>query len=470
MFEEKSLIQKSACEIVDLLKTLEISPLELLDVLENRILEVDGKINALPIRCFDRAREHARRMMETPINERGLLAGLPVAIKDLTAVADVRFTSGSVLFENYIAPVSDPLVEVIEARGGIIYAKSNTPEFGAGGNTFNDVFGATLNPWDVSKSVAGSSGGAAAALASGTAWLAHGSDLGGSLRNPASFCGIVGLRPCPGRIPTVNKILPFQNLGVQGPMARNVADISLFFDAMTGQTSIAPLSLPSPKQTFLAASQVRNKPSKVAFSYGLGYMPVEKEVAEICKKAAMNFEQQGVIVEETDPDLENVIETFWTLRCNLFATMMKEMAEQNPTKMMPELLGNIREGLNISSNEVREAELARGKIFNSMVGFFEEYDLLLAPSTVVSPFPVENRFVESCEGHKFNKYVDWLGIAFLATLASCPAISLPAGTTSNGLPVGVQLIGPNMGEGSVLSAAQFLEDLIGESPVPIDPR
>ena len=312
MFQEKNLIQKSACEIVDLLKSREISPLELLDILEDRILEVDGKINALPIRCFDRAREHARRIMEVPINERGLLAGLPVAIKDLTAVGGVRFTSGSVLFENHIAPESDPLVEVIEARGGIIYAKSNTPEFGAGGNTFNDVFGATLNPWDIGKSVAGSSGGAAAALASGTAWLAHGSDLGGSLRNPASFCGIVGLRPSPGRIPNANKELPFQNLGVQGPMARNIADISLFFDAMVGEFSTAPLSLPSPKRTFFAASQVREKPGKVAFSSGLGYMPVEKEVAEICKKAAMNFEQQGVIVEETDPDLENVIETFWT--------------------------------------------------------------------------------------------------------------------------------------------------------------
>ena len=263
------MIQKTAIEIVDLLRTQQVTPIELLEILEFRINDVDGQVNALPTKCFDRARLHADRLIELPIEERGLLAGLPIVIKDLTPVADVLFTSGSVLFENNIAQESDILVKRIETRGGIVYAKSNTPEFGAGGNTFNDIFGATLNPWNLTKSVAGSSGGSAAALASGTAWLAHGSDLGGSLRNPASFCGVVGLRPTPGRVSTGPKILPFQNLGVQGPMARNVADTALFFDAMTGSTSAEPLSLTSPERSFLTASQTRKKPSKVAFSSSL---------------------------------------------------------------------------------------------------------------------------------------------------------------------------------------------------------
>ncbi len=465
-----SLIQKTAVEIVELLKKDQVTPLDLLEALEKRIDKIDKKVNALPIRCFDRARTHAKKLMEKPINKRGILAGLPVAIKDLTPVANVRFTSGSMLFENNIAQESDPLVEAIEEQGGIIYAKSNTPEFGAGGNTFNDVFGATLNPWDSKKSVAGSSGGAAAALASGTAWLAHGSDLGGSLRNPASFCGIVGLRPSPGRIQAVNTLLPFQNLGVQGPMARNVADISLFLDTMTGQTPFSPLSTPSPKRNFFTASQAREKPQKVAFSSNLGYMPVETEVAEICKKAAIKLQDQGVVVEEIDPDVENVLETFWTLRSNLFASLMGDLLEHDQTKLMPELVENIKEGLNMTSKNVREGEIARGKIFNTMARFFEEYDLLLAPSTIVPPFPVGNRYVESCGGHKFTKYVDWLGIAFLATLASCPSMSLPAGKNSEGLPIGLQIIGPNRGEETLLSAAQYLEDLLGQSPVPIDPQ
>jgi amidase len=391
-------------------------------------------------------------------------------IKDLTPVKDVLFTSGSILFENNIAKQSDILVERIETHGGIIYAKSNTPEFGAGGNTFNDVFGATHNPWDLTKSVAGSSGGSAAALASGTAWLAHGSDFGGSLRNPASFCGVVGLRPSPGRVSNGPKLLPFQSLGVQGPMARNVADLALFLDAISGVSPLEPLSLPLPRGSFLAASQARRKPNKIAFSSSLGFMPVDREVRDICSKAALNFEKQGVIVEEAHPKLENVIKTFWTLRSNLFAATMGAMANQNPGKLKTELLENIEAGFKISSQELIHAEFSRGQIYNTMAKFFEEYDLLLAPATIVPPFPIETRYVENCDGQNFNNYIDWLGISFPATLASCPALSLPAGFTSLGLPVGLQIIAPNQGEANLLSAAQILEDQLDMSVTPIDPR
>jgi amidase len=467
---KENLIQKSAIEIVDLLRSQQITPIELLDILENRITEVDGQVNALPIRCFDRARLHADRLSKLPIEERGLLAGLPIVVKDLTPVADVLFTSGSILFESNIAQKSDILVERIEARGGIVYAKSNTPEFGAGGNTFNDVFGATHNPWDLTKSVAGSSGGSAAALASGTAWLAHGSDFGGSLRNPASFCGVVGLRPSPGRISSGPRMLPFQNLGVQGPMARNVADLALFFDSMTGSTPLEPLSLPSPKVSFLAASQARKKPSKIAISSSLGFMPVDKEVRDICFKAALNFEKQGVVVEEAHPNLENVIKTFWTLRSNLFAATMGALAKESPDKLKPELLENIEAGFQISNRELIEAEISRGQIYNTMARFFDEFDFLLAPATIVPPFPIEQRYVEKCDGQHFNNYVDWLGISFPATLASCPALSLPVGFTTLGLPVGLQIIGPHQGEADLLAAAQLLEDQLGKNLTPIDPR
>src|SRR5437868_8285453 len=227
---DQGLVRETACAIVGKLKSGEVTPLDLLDVLEERIAEVDGKVNALPTLCFDRARKHAAELMKKPKSERGLLAGMPVPIKDLINVAGVLTTQGSPIYKDNVPAKSDILVEHLENNGGVIYAKSNTPEFGAGANTFNEVFGATRNPWDTSRSASGSSGGAAAALASGTAWLAHGTDMGGSLRNPASFCGVVGLRPSIGRVPHSPAFKIDRNLTVHGPMARNVEDIALFLD------------------------------------------------------------------------------------------------------------------------------------------------------------------------------------------------------------------------------------------------
>ena len=232
---DQGLVRETACTIVDKLRTGEVTPLDLLDVLEKRIAEVDGQVNALPTLCFERARDRAKALMKKPVGERGLLAGMPIPIKDLTAVEGVLTTQGSPIYRNNIPARSDILVEHLEHNGGVVYAKSNTPEFGAGANTFNEVFGPTRNPWDTSRSAAGSSGGAAVALATGTAWLAHGSDMGGSLRNPASFCGIVGLRPSIGRVAHTPVAAIDRNLGVQGPMARNVEDLALLLDAMSGE-------------------------------------------------------------------------------------------------------------------------------------------------------------------------------------------------------------------------------------------
>jgi amidase len=231
----QGLVRATACAIVDKLNSGEVTPVDLLDVLERRIAEVDGEVNALPTLCFDRARSRAKALMKKPASERGLLAGLPMPIKDLTNVEGVRTTQGSPIYRDNIPGRSDVLVEHLESSGGVIYAKSNTPEFGAGANTFNEVFGATRNPWDIKRSAAGSSGGAAVALATGMAWLAHGSDMGGSLRNPASFCGVVGLRPSIGRVAHTPEFKIDRNLGVQGPMARNVEDLALLLDEKTAE-------------------------------------------------------------------------------------------------------------------------------------------------------------------------------------------------------------------------------------------
>src|SRR5437879_8602171 len=259
-------MRATACAIVEKLNSGEVTPLDLLDVLEQRIAEVDGKVNALPTLCFDRARTRAKALMKKPVGDRGPLAGMPMPIKDLTNVEGVLTTQGSPTYKDNIPARSDLLVEHLESNGGVIYAKSNTPEFGAGANTFNEVFGATRNPWDTSRSAAGSSGGAAVALATGMAWLAHGSDMGGSLRNPASFCGIVGMRPSIGRVAHTPVAKIDRNLGVQGPMARNVEDLALLLDAMSGEHPADPLSLPSLPASFLSSVRSGQGPNRVAYS------------------------------------------------------------------------------------------------------------------------------------------------------------------------------------------------------------
>src|SRR6202041_2266116 len=278
---DQGLMRATACAIVDKLRSGEVTPLDLLDVLEKRIAEVDGKVNALPTLCFDRARAHARALMKKPAGERGLLAGMPIPIKDLINVEGVLTTQGSPIYKDTVPARSDLLVEHLENNGALVYAKSNVPEFGAGANTFNEVFGPTRNPWDLSRSAAGSSGGAAAALASGTAWLAHGSDMGGSLRNPASFCGIVGMRPSIGRVAHTPAAKIDRNLGVQGPMARNVEDVALLLDAMSGEQPADPLSLPLLPVSFRSAARSGRGPKRVAYSPDLGITPVDPEVAAI---------------------------------------------------------------------------------------------------------------------------------------------------------------------------------------------
>jgi amidase len=468
---DQALVRETACAIVDKLKAGEVTPLDLLDVLEKRIAEVDDKVNALPILCFERARKHARALMEKPAAERGSLAGLPVPIKDLTNVAGVLTTQGSPIYRDNVAAKSDILVEHLEANGGVIYAKSNTPEFGAGANTFNEVFGATLNPWDISRSAAGSSGGAAVALATGMAWLAHGTDMGGSLRNPASFCGIVGLRPSIGRVAHTPSATIDRNLTVHGPMARNVEDLALLLDAMSGEHAADPLSLPMPPTSFLSAVRSGRKPKRIAYSPDLGITPVDPEVAAITKKAAERFAEAGAIVEEAHPDLREAHECFHVLRAFDFAMTKAALLRTKRDLLKPEVIWNIEEGLKLTVEQIARAEAQRVEMTARTVEFFKTYDLLLAPATIVAPFPVEQRYVAECAGKKFANYVEWLGIVYAITLACCPALSLPCGFTALGLPVGLQMVAPPRGEAQLLTGAKVLEDVLGvRGTTPIDPR
>jgi len=421
--------------------------------------------------CFERARAHADRIARLPPAERGLLAGLPIAIKDLTDVAGVRTTYGSPIFADHVAQRSDIMVEMLEARGAIVYAKSNTPEFGAGANTFNEVFGATRNPWRLSRSAAGSSGGAAVALATGMAWLAQGSDFGGSLRNPASFCGIVGLRPSIGRVARTPVAKIDRTLSANGPMARTVDDLALLLDAMAGEHPADPLSLPALPTSFLAAARSGWRPPRVAYSATLGITPVDPEVAAITAKAAQGLAEVGVIVEEAHPDLRGVHECFHVLRAYDYAVSKADLLRRHRDLLKPEVVWNIEKGLALTMEQLERAEAQRVELTARTLEFFATYDLLLTPATIVPPFPVEQRYVTECAGMTFSNYLDWLAIAYAITMVCCPGLSLPCGFTADGLPVGLQIAGPARSEARILGAAKLLEDMLGlRGTTPIDPR
>jgi amidase len=457
--------------IVGLLRSGEIRPHDLLETLEQRISKVDGAVNALPTLCFERAYAQADALMKRPAAERGQVAGMPIPIKDLSDVAGVRTTLGSLAFADNVPKTSNLFVRNLEEQGGIVYAKSNTPELGAGSNTFNDVFGPTLNPWNTLCSAGGSSGGAAAALATGMAWLAQGSDMGGSLRNPASFCGVVGLRPSIGRVAKTPGSQMDGTLSVEGPMARNVDDVALLLDAMTGQFAEDPLSMPSPTRSFAAATRSGWRPRKVAYSADLGITPVDPEVASITRRAAMRLAAEGIPVEEAHPDLGEAHESFQVLRAFGFATGRGTLLETHRDLLKPEVIWNIEKGLSLTVSQIARAQAQRVVLMQRMQAFLEDYDLLLCPAAICAPFPIGERYLAECAGVKFETYIDWMAIAYAVTMTCCPALSLPCGYTAKSLPVGLQVVAPVHGEARLLAGAKLLEGLFGlRSATPIDPR
>lgn len=461
MSVDLSLIEKSACEIVDLLRKEAVSPHDLLDTLAAQVERVEPQVNALPTLCFERAHAHADALLKKPVGERGLLCGLPVPIKDLTDVAGVRTTCGSLVYRDRVPETSDAGVTMLEARGGVVYAKSNTPEFGSGGHTYNSVFGITRNPWDLSRSAGGSSGGAAAALASGTAWVAQGSDLAGSLRTPSAFCGVVGLRPTPGRVSYGPAANPYDTLGIHGPMARNVTDAALLLDAMCGEVACAPLSLAEPATSFLAHARRPQRPARVAFSEGLGIATVEPEILAICRQTMDRLATSGVDVEESDIDLSAATAAFHTLRGISYAANYEEVLAQHRDVLNPNVVWNIEFGLRVDNRAMLTARRTRGALFHKMNTLLQRYDVLICPASIVLPFPVEARDIRDAVGQHFDTYIDWLAITYALTLTGMPVIAIPCGMSASGLPVGIQIVGKPRGEAALLSAARAIEEIIG---------
>ena len=467
------LIRHSARELVRLLKRREVSPLEAIDAALARIAKTEPAINALPTLCPERAKVYARRIAagDGEPDHPAWLAGLPIAVKDLTDVDGVRTTYGSPIFADHVPMRSDILVERLEARGAIVLAKSNTPEFGAGAVTFNEVFGKTRNPWNTGRTPGGSSGGSAAALAAGQIWLATGSDLGGSLRIPAAFSGVVGLRPSPGRVARSARNLPFDTLSVDGPMGRTVGDVALMLDVMAGEHPEDPISLAEPATSFVAAVDAPVAPSRVGYSDDLGIAPVTPEVKAICRQAALRFAELGAAVDEARIDFRDAEPIFQVLRAARFAADKAELLALHRDKMKPEVVWNIEAGLKLTADDIGHAEIGRGRLYRRVARYFSTHDLLLCPATQLAPFDIDKRYIEAIEGRRFPTYIDWFAITYAITLTSLPALSIPCGVTADGLPVGLQIIGRPKGEAALLAAAHLAEGMFGiAKTLPIDPR
>ncbi|KPK18610.1 MAG: hypothetical protein AMJ67_09280 [Betaproteobacteria bacterium SG8_41] len=469
----RELWKLTAQEAVALLKNREVAPRELVDAAAARIESTNSRINAMVTLCLERARQHAVRMEKIDRSDLPpqFLYGLPIGVKDNTDVAGVRCTSGSRIYAERIAPANDIVVERLEANGAIVIGKTNLPEFAAGGNTFNDVFGATRNPWDTRMSASGSSGGSAAALAAGQVWLATGGDFGGSIRTPASYCSITGLRPSPGMVPRVQR-QPFNPLSVEGPMARNVADMALMFDAEAGWHPLDPLSQLGPHPSFAGAAARPGKPRRVAFSVDLGIARVvDREVSALCRAAAERLAGDGVVVEEAHPDLGDAERTFHTLRGAVFIARHAALLEKNRHLYKPEIIENTEFGLRLKPGQIIAAEMAQGELIRRVARFFDDYDLLLCPAVTCPPFDVDMRYPTEVEGVCFEGYMGFLVLSCAITLTACPVVALPCGFTAAGLPVGLQAIGRARSEEALISAAAYLESLFGVAGLtPIDPR
>jgi amidase len=438
----------------------DISARELLDLHLDRIAERNPELNAIVSLDVERARAGAAEADEALASgaEPGPLHGLPFAFKDTHAVAGWRTTYGSPLFADHVPERDELVVERVRRAGVVTIGKTNVPEFAAGSHTFNRIFGTTLNPVDPRFSAGGSSGGAACALAAGMVPLAEGSDMGGSLRNPASFCGVVGLRPSLGRVPAWPVDNQWESTSVAGPMARNVADLALLLSVLAGPDPRAPLALGDPGAVFAPPVSGTLTGLRVALSTDLGgAFEVDHRVAAVVEEAGRTFARGGARVSAAHPDLALADDTFRTLRAWLFQARFGRLLADDPDAFKPSLADNIRLGEGLTGADVARAYAQRTALAETMRLFFADHDVLVLPVSQVPPFPADQEFPTEVNGRPTETYLDWMRSAYLITVTGCPAISLPAGLTPEGLPVGIQVVAPHGADRRLLEIAAAYE-------------
>jgi amidase len=434
----------------------DISARELLDLHLVRIGERNPQLNAIVSLDEERARESATEADASLANgeDVGPLHGLPFAFKDTHAVAGWRTTFGSPLFKDFVPDQDELIVERIRAAGVTVIGKTNVPEFAAGSHTFNTIFGTTLNPVDPTRSAGGSSGGAASALASGMVPLADGSDMGGSLRNPASFCGVVGLRPSLGRVPQWPLYNQWETTSVGGPMARNVGDLALLLSVIAGPDGRAPNALGDPGASFSDPSPASLAGLRVALSTDLGgAFEVDAEVAEIVSSSAAVFGGAA----DAYPSLPEADDTFRTLRAWHFQAMFGDLLAAHPGSFKQSLADNIRAGEHLTGADVARAYRQRTTLAERMRAFFTGYDVLVLPAAQVPPFPADQEYPATINGREQATYLDWMRACYLITVTGCPAISVPFGRTKDGLPVGIQIVAAHGRDRFLLEVAAAVE-------------
>ncbi len=459
---------QDAVVLAEMLRRREVSAREVISAHVARIEAFDPAINAIVTRTFEAAMARAAQADETAARggPLGLLHGLPVAHKDLADTAGVRTTYGSPLFASNV-PQRDALVVQRMARAGAIsLGKTNVPEFGAGSHTVNPVFGATRNPYQLDRSAGGSSGGAAAALAARFVALADGSDLGGSLRNPASFCNVVGLRPSPGRVPDWPLADVADQFAVAGPMGRTVADTALLLAVLAGPDPRVPLALDQPPPAIASPAQIgalldRDLAGlRIAWSPDLG-LPVEPDVLEVLAPARQILAGLGGSVTDAAPDLSGADEVFRTFRAFAFATFRAGLVAGHPDLVGPNVTWNTQRGLELATTDLSRATVLRAGLAERISAFFADFDVLACPVTQVAPFDVTLDWVHEINGRPLRTYLDWMASCYLISATGLPAVSVPAGFTRTGLPVGLQLVGCRRGDWDLLAVARAFESATG---------
>jgi len=450
----------SARKLAQLIRSRKLSATEVMKAFIAQIERVNRKVNAIVTYLPELALSGAKKFDKNfKSNKSRPLAGLPIAYKDNVPTRGIRTTSGSPIYRDNVPAQDHLIVERLTAAGAITLGKTNLPEFAAGSHTFNTVFGATLNPYDLTKSAGGSSGGAAAAVASGMLPFADGGDLAASLRNPGNFCNVVGFRPSPGRVPHWPSNATWNTLGVLGPIARTVSDAAFLLSAMAGPDPRAPTSIAEPGSVFSKSLSRNFRKVRVAWSRSLGGLPMDPRVSAVLEKQRKTFADLGCIVEEAEPDFSGATEAFETLRAVSFVQNYGDLVKTRRREVKDSIIWNVEQGLTLAPEKIARAETLRNELYHRMRAFLERYEFLLCPVNQLPPFPAEQEYPTRIAGEPMGNYLDWMKSCYYITITSHPAISVPAGFTDDRqpLPVGLQIVGRYRDDFGVLQIAHAFE-------------
>ena len=456
----KDLVFQPAVSLVKLLRTRKVSAGELMQAFIAQIERVNPKVNAIVTFLPELALQEAKAL-DRKKGPQGPLSGLPIAYKDIVPTKGIRTTYGSTIYASNIPAEDHLIVGRLRAAGAITIGKTNTPEFAAGSQTFNKVFGATRNPYDLTKTAGGSSGGAAAAVASGMLPFADGSDLAASLRNPGNYCNVIGFRPTPGRVPGWPTNDAWDSLGVLGPIARTAADAALLLSAMAGPDPRSPVSIAEPGEIFRKPLKRNFRKTRVAWSRDLGGLPMDPRVTAVLEKQRSIFKELGCVVEEAQPDFSGASEAFETLRALRFLASYGALLEKHRGQLKDTVIWNIEQGKRLRPDEIARAVVLRSELFQRMRAFLERYEFLLCPVNQLPPFPVDVEWPREVAGAKMENYLDWMKSCYYITITSHPALSVPAGFTAERLPVGIQIVGRYRDDAGVLQLAHAFEQASG---------